>query len=258
MKQTPNPPSAVSSELPAPCYQPASFSAPHRGPRYGSPDTRSFDESSRILVAIRGGHFIGDCSPDDPASASLGANERIAVGCIGVRNQGSGNLKRFMDAGADVVAVCDVDSKVAGAAAETVTKAGKTCDIVSDYRKLLERSDLDAFVITTPDHWHALMTIHACEAGKDVYCEKPLSLTIAEGRRMVNAARRNSRIVQTGSQQRSSSDFWRACMLVRNGLLGDISEVLVESRTPTIPGRLDRRTCADRAELRSMAGTSTV
>lgn len=165
-----------------------------------------------------------------------GANDRIAVGCIGVRNQGSGNLKRFMDAGADVVAVCDVDSKVAGAAAETVTKAGKTCDIVSDYRKLLERSDLDAVVITTPDHWHALMTIHACEAGKDVYCEKPLSLTIAEGRRMVNAARRNSRIVQTGSQQRSSSEFWRACMLVRNGLLGDISEVLVGIPDPNHPG----------------------
>ncbi|MBL8816458.1 MAG: Gfo/Idh/MocA family oxidoreductase [Planctomyces sp.] len=169
-------------------------------------------------------------------SRVFGANERVAVASIGVRNQGGGNLKRFLDAGTDVVAVCDVDSKVAGAAAETVMKSGVACQIYGDYRKLLERTDLDAVVITTPDHWHALMTIHACQAGKDVYCEKPLSLTIAEGRRMVKAAREHSRIVQTGSQQRSSAEFWKACMLVRNGMLGEVQSILVGIPDPNHPG----------------------
>ena len=84
-----------------------------------------------------------------------------------------------------------------------VEAAGNKCEVFGDYRKLLERKDIDAVVVCTPDHWHALMTIDACQAGKDVYCEKPLTLTIAEGRKMVEAARANKRIVQTGSQQRS-------------------------------------------------------
>ena len=121
---------------------------------------------------------------------------------IGVRNQGSGNVKKFLGAGADVVAICDVDSKVAAAAVDIVKAKGPDPKVYEDYRKLLEDKSIDAVVITTPDHWHARMTIYACNAGKDVYCEKPLSLTIAEGRRMVNAARENKRIVQTGSQQR--------------------------------------------------------
>jgi predicted dehydrogenase len=96
-----------------------------------------------------------------------------------------------------------------------------------DYRRLLDRKDIDAVVICTPDHWHALTTIHACQAGKDVYCEKPLSLTIAEGRKMVEAARGHQRVVQTGSQQRSAPEFRRACELVRNGGLGKVHTILV-------------------------------
>jgi predicted dehydrogenase len=110
--------------------------------------------------------------------------------------------------------------------------------VYGDYRKMLEEKGIDAVVITTPDHWHARMTIDACAAGKDVYCEKPLSLTIAEGRRMVNAAREHKRIVQTGSQQRSSTEFWKACMLVRNGLIGDVKEVLVGIPDPNHPGSI--------------------
>ena len=147
-------------------------------------------------------------------------------------------MKRFLAAGADIVAICDVDSKVAAAASDIVAAKGPTPKIFGDYRQLLEDKSIDAVVITTPDHWHALMTIDACNAGKDAYCEKPLSLTIAEGRRMVHAAREHKRIVQTGSQQRSSAEFWKACMLVRNGFIGDVTEVLVGIPGPNHPGSI--------------------
>lgn len=193
---------------------------------------RSFLGKSSAAVA---GAFA---APMILPSRVFGANDRIAIGAIGVRNQGAGNVKKFLAAGADVVAVCDVDSKVAAAAAEIVSAKGPTPKIYSDYRQLLEEKGIDAVVITTPDHWHALMTIDACKAGKDVYCEKPLSLTIAEGRRMVNAAREHKRIVQTGSQQRSSAEFRKACMLVRNGFIGDVTEVLVGIPGPNHPGSI--------------------
>jgi predicted dehydrogenase len=158
-----------------------------------------------------------------PARA-FGANERILTGHIGVGNQGTANLKKFL---ANAVAVCDVDKDHAAAAAKIVEAKGNKCEIFGDYRKLLDRKDIDAVVITTPDHWHALPTIDACNAGKDVYVEKPLTLFIAEGRRMVDAARANKRIVQTGSQQRSDKRFRLACELVRSGRLGKIQTVLV-------------------------------
>lgn len=179
---------------------------------------------------------------------AFGANERITIASIGVKNQGSGNLKRFLTAGVDVAAVCDVDSQVAAAAAGVVAKSGPACQVFGDFRQALDQSGIDAVVVTTPDHWHALMTILACQAGKDVYCEKPLSLTIAEGRRMVRAAREHNRIVQTGSQQRSSSEFWTACMLVRNGHIGEIREVHAGIPGPNHPGPLGPDTAAP-AEL---------
>jgi len=168
----------------------------------------------------------------------FGANDRIAVAAIGVRNQGAGNVQRFLNSGADVVGICDVDSSVAANGVAIVSKKGPAPKVYGDYRQLLEEAGVDAVVITTPDHWHARMTIDACAAGKDVYCEKPLSLTIAEGRRMVDAARAHKRIVQTGSQQRSSSEFWRACMLVRNGFIGDVKDVLVGIPDPNHPGSI--------------------
>ncbi|MFG0332618.1 MAG: Gfo/Idh/MocA family protein, partial [Maioricimonas sp. JB049] len=171
-------------------------------------------------------------------STAFGANERITVGCIGLRNQGKGNLQRFLAAGCNVAAVCDVDSDVRARAAKIVTDRNRPVDEYGDYLELLDRKDLDAVVITTPDHWHALMTIHACQAGKDVYCEKPLSLTIAEGRRMVQAARENNRVVQTGSQQRSSKEFWTACTLVRNGVIGKVETVLAGINSPNHLGAL--------------------
>lgn len=169
-------------------------------------------------------------------SSAFGANDRILTGHIGVGGMGRGNLGKFLD---NAVAVCDVDSKHAANAAKIVLdKKGREVAVFEDYRKLLDRKDIDAVVVSTPDHWHAITTIHACEAGKDVYCEKPLSLTINEGRRMVEAARDNKRIVQTGSMQRSSSNFRRACELVRNGYIGKVHTVHVGLANANDPGKL--------------------
>jgi len=168
-------------------------------------------------------------------SSCFGANERILIGHIGVGGQGRGNLGRLIS---HAVAICDVDKTHLARAAKTVESKNGKCATYGDYRKLLERKDIDAVVISTPDHWHAMATIHACQAGKDVYCEKPLSLTIAEGRQMVEAARKHKRIVQTGSQQRSSSNFRVACELVRSGRIGKLQTVLVGIPGPNHPGKL--------------------
>lgn len=171
-----------------------------------------------------------------PASV-LGANERIRLGMIGVGNQGGNNLKVFLP---HVVAVCDVDKSRVEAARQKVCNANGQCAAFGDFRKLLDQKDIDAVVITTPDHWHAAMTVLACQAGKDVYCEKPLTLTVREGRRMVEAARKYNRVVQTGSQQRSDARFRLACELVRSGRIGKLQRVLaglsgVNFKGPAVP-----------------------
>lgn len=159
------------------------------------------------------------------AQPGVPASSRIRIGHIGVRNQGTNNIRKTM---AQTVAVCDVDRHVLAAAKDRVSKAnGQTCKAYTDYRKMLEDKEVDAVVISTPDHWHALMAIHACETGKDVYCEKPLTLMIPEGRAIVRAARRFRRVVQTGSQQRSSPIFRRACELVRAGAVGKVHTIKV-------------------------------
>jgi predicted dehydrogenase len=198
-------------------------------PRRPASSRRDFLKTSTALASAWAAPYI-------VPSSCFGANERITVGCVGVKNQGSGNLKRFQSAGCNIGAVCDVDSAVRADAMKLVT-GSKPADY-ADYRKLLDRPDIDAVVVTTPDHWHALITIDACQAGKDVYCEKPLSLTIADGRRMVQAARAHDRVVQTGSQQRSGAEFHKACTLIRNGALGKIERVLVGINTPNHPGEL--------------------
>ena len=162
--------------------------------------------------------------------SAFGANEKIVTGHIGLGGQGNGNLGGF---GSQVGAVCDVDKRrMEGAMKKTGAKG------YSDYRELLDQEDLDAVVVSTPDHWHAITTIHACMAGKHVYCEKPLSLTIEDGRAMVAAARKHERIVQTGSQQRSSSNFRQACEYVRSGRIGKLEKVLVGIAGANHPGKL--------------------
>ena len=157
-------------------------------------------------------------------SSLFGANDRIRIGHIGVGRRGGANLRRFLS---HTVAVCDVDKRHAESAQKLVLDRNGKCDVYSDFRGMLDRKDIDAVVISTPDHWHALPAVLACEAGKDVYVEKPMTLTIAEGRAMVEAARKNNRIVQTGSQQRSRSDFRYACELVRSGRIGKLQTVKV-------------------------------
>ena len=160
-------------------------------------------------------------SPDTPPPS-----ERIRVGFIGVGNQGKANLKAIQkQKAAEVVAVCEVDKTRLGEARALAEAGGRPCSAHGDYRRLLDDKAVDAVLITTPDHWHALTTIDACAAGKDVYCEKPLGLTIAEGKAMVEAAQKAKRIVQTGSQQRSDDRFRLACELVRSGRLGKIQSV---------------------------------
>ncbi len=159
-------------------------------------------------------------------SRAFGANERVVTAHVGVGGQGKGNLGQFLKE-ADPAAVCDVDDDHLAAAAKMIAAKGRTPITEKDYRRLLDRKDIDAVVVSTPDHWHAQVTVDACRAGKDVYCEKPLTLTIAEGRAMVQAARDNQRIVQTGSQQRSDAKFRLGCQLVRGGAIGKIREVHV-------------------------------
>lgn len=150
---------------------------------------------------------------------------RIRIGSIGVGGQGRGNLGKFIK---DVIAVCEVDkTRLEEAKARVEKNNGGKCAAFGDYRKLLDLKDVDAVVISTPDHWHALQTIHACQAGKDVYVEKPMTLTVMEGRAMVNAVRKHKRIVQNGSQQRSDAKFRLGCELVRSGRIGKVHTVRV-------------------------------
>jgi predicted dehydrogenase len=151
----------------------------------------------------------------------LGANDRIRLGFIGVGNRGDQVLDAFLPhKDAEVAAICDIHKPYVEFAA---AKAGSTPAQLTDYRRLLEMKDLDAVVISTPDHWHALQMIQACEAGKDVYVEKPLSLVVTEGRAMVNAARRHERVVQVGIHRRSSAFVREAADLVRGGAVGRIT-----------------------------------
>ena len=171
------------------------------------------------------------------AFAQKGPNDRITLGFIGVGTQGRGLLNGFLNQpNTRVLAVCDVDTTRRENARKTVNEfytarlgtPSNDCTEYKEFGELLARKDIDAVVIATPDHWHAYVATAACKAGKDVYCEKPLSLTIHEARAMVQAARKYDRVFQTGSMQRSSGEFLKACELVRNGRLGQIKQVIVD------------------------------
>jgi len=176
-----------------------------------------------------------------PASAlgqagNIAPSERITLGFIGAGKQSKHLMRSFLNSpGTHVLAACDVDKLKLARGQKIVEdhyaeKSGGTykgCDVYGDFRELLARDNIDAVVISTPDHWHAIMVIQSAMAGKDIYCEKPLSQTIAEARAMVDAVRRYGRVFQTGSMQRSDWHFRLGCELVLNGYIGQLQHVTV-------------------------------
>ncbi|MCX6623951.1 MAG: Gfo/Idh/MocA family oxidoreductase [Acidobacteria bacterium] len=153
-----------------------------------------------------------------------GANDRIAVGFIGLGAMGSGNLGYSMKIpGVAPVAVCDVYQPHLERAEAAARRGGHQVKAVKDFREVLADKSIDAVCISTPDHWHAYMAVEACKAGKDVYVEKPACVYIEEGLKMVEAARKYKRIVQAGTMQRSGGFFKKAAELVKNGALGEIT-----------------------------------
>ncbi len=172
----------------------------------------------------------------------LAPSDRITMGFIGLGKQVGGLQRNFLQTNqVQIVAACDVDApkikvfidKAEAFYAQQADKARyKTADAYADFREVLARKDIDAVLIATPDHWHAPIAVRAAAAGKDIYCEKPLSLTIAEGRAMVEATRKHKRVFQTGSMQRSWKEFRQAVELVRNGYIGEIKTVKVNVGGP--------------------------
>ena len=152
-----------------------------------------------------------------------GANEKIVLGLIGGRNQGRGVAINAIKDGAEIKTFCDVDDgilrKVGAELEKAQRRAPETC---RDFRRLLDDKDINAVIIATPDHWHAIQTILACQAGKDVYIEKPLSQTIHEGQRMRDVARKYKRVVQVGTQRRSATHIRNAIEYAASGKLGKI------------------------------------
>jgi len=201
---------------------------------------RDFLRSAAVAAATVPVIVPGTALGDDTKSA---ASERLTLGFIGVGKQNRGHLGYFLrQDDAQVLAVCDVDTTRRENAKDMVEKryaeqrkngAYKGCAAYNDFRELLARKDIDAVVIATPDHWHAIPVLEACKAGKDIYCEKPLSLTIHEAKAMIDAVRKYNRVFQTGSQQRSSSEFRLACELVRSGRIGKVKTVYVNVGSPS-------------------------
>lgn len=152
----------------------------------------------------------------------LGANDRIRLGVIGMGRQGTDNMQNFMHHGVEVAGVCDVfDPQLQ----KGLKAAGGNAKTYKDFRQLLDDKTIDVVINATPDHWHALATIEACKAGKDVYTEKPICVAVEEGKKMVEAARKYKRVVQVGLWQRSNAHFQKAAQLVQEGLLGNVTSV---------------------------------
>ena len=174
------------------------------------------------------------------------ANDRVGVALIGCGRRGQSYIDPGLPPRTRIVAACDVHRGRAEVAARKVGITDK--DVVQDYRRVLDRQDVEAVMIATPEHWHALIAIAACQAGKHVYVEKPLTLCVVEGRRMVEAARKYRRIVQVGSQQRSTIPNRDGCAFIRGGGIGRVTQVIgpnlnspwiVDLPAEKIPAELD-------------------
>jgi predicted dehydrogenase len=190
---------------------------------------------------LRGASATALAAPAIVSARSLGAegaraaSDRVGVASIGINNMGGNHLRGLVRNGdVQMVALCDVDYNVLEAAAKTADQAYAErkrsgtftgCFQARDFREVLDRPDVDAVVIAVPDHWHIAIATAACEAGKDVYCEKPLTLTIEQGKKMIRTVRRTGRVFQTGTQRRSWATARHICELVRNGRLGKVQRM---------------------------------
>ena len=181
---------------------------------------RTFLKTSAAAAA---GVGLATTLPSGAWSASQGANETIQVAVIGCRSKGAQHIGMFSEIeGVQVVALCDADQAILDRESQKFTDRNESVDTYKDVREVLDRQDIDAVAIATPNHWHSLLTIWACQAGKDVYVEKPVSHNIWEGRRMLEAARKYDRIVQAGTQNRSDVGFRKAVPYIREGNIGKI------------------------------------
>ena len=184
----------------------------------------------------------------------LAPGDRINLGFIGTGKQSVGLMRSITGCPETMVlAACDVDQKklarfktaAENANSEKLDGGTQVVDTYENYRELLDRKDIDAVVIASPDHWHAMIAVDAAKAGKDIYCEKPMALTVAEGRAMVNATRKFDRVFQTGNMQRSWRNFRHACEMVNNGYLGDVKEVNVNVGNPVMACELPAQPVPD-------------
>lgn len=165
----------------------------------------------------------GSAAPAFLSGASV--NERLTVGMMGFRGRGRGLLNGFADMpDVTVKTICDVDQRLFDrSVAEVSDRQGRAPGVESDFRRLLDDPDIDIVVMGTPTHWHAIPTVLACQAGKHVYVEKPVGHNIAEGRAMLDAARKHDRVVQVGIQSRSGTNYEEACEYIRSGVLGKVA-----------------------------------
>ncbi len=191
-------------------------------------------EVAGVSIAAAGFPYVVASSALGKAG-SVAPSNRIVMGCIGVGGQGTGNMRGFLGKSeAQVVAVCDViESRRQNAKGIVDRRYGdKGCVAYNDFREVLGRKDIDAVVIVTQDHWHAVIAVAAAKAGKDMYCEKPLGVSVVEGQAIRDAMRRYGRVFQTGTQQRSDRKFRFACELAINGYVGKIHTVNVAAPGP--------------------------
>lgn len=170
--------------------------------------------------------FEAEARAADESKKPIAATDKITIGLVGCGGMGRANMRNAMSQkGVQVVAVCDVDKNHRDQAIAKELKGSKEVKAYEDFRELCDRKDINVVIVATPDHWHTLIAIEAMRKGKDVYCEKPLTLTVAEGQALVKVARSTRAIFQVGSQQRSDDRFRLACELARNGRLGKIKTI---------------------------------
>ncbi len=211
---------------------------------------RDFITKSTVLTAgSLAGITIYSCKPKNKPIKTMrvpGPNDTINLGIIGLGMRARQLIHEFIKlAGVKILAVSDIDDMRIEKATSMINNhygpTEKTCDSYKDFRELIARDDIDGVIIATPDHWHAIMTVMAIKEGKDVYCEKPVTHTISEGRAVVDAATKYGRIVQVGSQQRSHDAFRKAVNYVRNGYIGEL-KVIKESSGDSFPVKFDLET----------------